>query len=333
MKKVLISSLLVLATSVFASNIPTVETVSEFKDKRPGNFVITKEGRVFVTMQPLDSPSKKVVEIGAFDSKKIYPNKKFSLGKDSTFKAVIGIREDSKGNLWILDLGARAFTVWDVKKDKLVKTIKIPSSVTTPTSFLQDFILDEKRGRAIIADMTQGDLKSAPTPAFVVVDMKSGKSKRMAQNHPSMMPAFKGGFALNPIAIDPANEWVYFGALHGKKVYRVKASSFDDEAKLVKGIEYYAPKNYSDGMTVDKNQNLYITDIVDHTIGFSNAKDGYKTIAKLPKEQSWPDGLVIGNDGYLYATIDQLDRTAALSASKKEEGTGTYLIVKTPLVK
>lgn len=333
MKKVLASSLLVLATSLFASNVPTVETVSEFTDKRPGNFVITKEGRVFVTMQPLDAPSKKVVEIGALDSKKIYPNEKFSLGKDSTFKAVIGNREDSKGNLWILDLGARAFTVWDVKKDKLVKTIKIPSSVTTPTSFLQDFVLDEKRGRAIIADMTQGDLKSAPTPAFVVVDMKSGKAKRMAKNHPSMMPAFKGGFALNPIAIDPANEWVYFGALHGKKVYRVKASSFDSEEKLVNGIEYYAPKNYSDGMTVDKNQNLYITDVVDHTIGFSNNKDGYKTIAKLPKEQSWPDGLVIGNDGYLYATIDQLDRTAALSASKKEEGTGTYLIVKTPLVK
>jgi sugar lactone lactonase YvrE len=330
-RKVLVSSLLLLATSSFASSVGTVETVAKFDNKRPGNFTITKEGRVFVTMQPLDAPSVKLIELGALGAKNVYPDAKYSTGKDSVLKSAIGIKMDKEGNLWLLDLGTKQFVVWDIKKNKLVKTIKIPPSVTTEFSFLQDFVLDEKRGRAIIADMTQGDLKSAPVPAFVVVDMKTGKAKRIAQSHPSMMPDSEGGFALNPIAIDPDFNWVYFGALNGKKVYRVPASSFSSEAKVIKNIKEYGPKSYSDGIAVDKNQNVYITNIEEQAIGVTN-KDGYKTIANLPEGQSWPDGLVVSDDGYVYASVNQLNRTAALNKGV-EAGTAPYLIVKTKLVK
>lgn len=332
--KILIASMLALTTYSVAKSVEVAQTVTTFDKIRPANMAITKDGRVFVTGHPIVNSDIKVIELSAIGTKNIYPNKEYSDSSNknnSVIKATIGITVDSKENLWVLDMGAKQFVVWNTKENKLNKIIKIPENVLTPTSFLQDFVLDEKRNRAIIADMTQGDLKSAATPAFVVVDMITGKASRVAQNHPSMMPDFEGGFALNPIAIDPSFEWVYFGALNGKKVYRVPASSFKNEKEVIKNIKEYAPKSYSDGIKVDKNQNVYITDIEAQAIGVSN-KDGYKIIATLPENQTWPDGLEIGNDGYVYAVVNQLNRTAALNKGK-DESNGTYLIVKTPLVK
>ena len=77
---------------------------------------------------------------------------------------------------------------------------------------------------------------------------------------------------------------------------------------------------------------MFILQILkNQAIGVTN-KDGYKIIATLPKGQTWPDGLAIANDGYIYATVNQLNRTAVLN-NGKEEGISPYLIVKTKLLK
>lgn len=329
-KRTIVTTALLLASYANANKVETVQTVATFTE-RPGNLTINNEGRVFVSIHPLINPDIKLVELSAIGSKNNYPNDKYSKGKDSLIKATIAVKSDAKGNLWILDLANKQFVVWDTKKNKLEKTIKISEEAMVKTSFLQDFVLDEKRNRAIIADMSQGDLKSAPTPAFIVVNTKTGESKRVAQSHKSMMPEIKDGFALNPIAIDPTFTWVYFGSIHGKKVYRVPADSFDNEKDVIKNIKVFGQKSYSDGIAVDSNENVYITDIENQAIGVTN-KDGYKIIATLPKGQTWPDGLAIANDGYIYATVNQLNRTAVLN-NGKEEGISPYLIVKTKLLK
>jgi len=328
--KLLASSLLVFSTYTYADNIDVAQTVATF-DERPGNIAISTDGKVYLSVQPLLNPNTKVLELSAIGTNKAYPNEEYSSGKDSIIKAAIGIKVDKDGNLWILDLGDKKFIVWDTKQNKLNRIITIPEDVLTPASFLQDFALDEKRNRVIIADMTQGDLKSAPIPAFVTVDTVTGKAKRIAQSHTSMMPDFEGGFALNPIAIDPYFDWVYFGALHGKKIYRVPADSFDNEQKVIDNIKEYGPKSYSDGIAADAHGNVYISDVETHTIGLTT-QGAYTTLAKLPEGQSWADGFAIAPDGYIYATVNQLNRTAALN-NGKEEGTGTYLIVKTKAVK
>ncbi len=310
--------------------IKTVETIFSSQDIRPGNLALTKDGRLFISMNPLVSPETKVFELNKQGENIAYPNHDYATGDNSIIKAIIGIRADNKGNLWLLDMGAKQFVVWNTQDEKLVKTIKIPENVIKPASFLQDFIIDEKHNRVIIADMTQGDLKSTPEPAFIVINTKTGGAKRMAQSHPSIMPDMEGGFALNPIAIDPEFNWVYYGALHGKKVYRVPTNSFDSDENLLKTIEEYAPKSFCDGIAVDQNQNVYVTNVEDQTIGVTNKKDGFRTIATLPEGQSWPDGLYIVNNE-LYGTVDQLNRTAALN-NGKEESTGPYLVFKTKLI-
>ena len=305
--------------------LPTVETVASFT-VRPGNLSVTPTGRILITNSPLTAPDVKVAELSADGTTRPYPSATFATGKTATIKGAIGIRTSDAGITWILDMPTHTLFAIDTKSSAVTKKIVIPDDAIKPTSFLQDFALDQKRRRAIIADMTQGDLKSAPTPAFVVVDLETGKTRRVAENHPSMMPDIEGGFALNPVTIDPAYEYVYFGALNGRTVFRVPASAFDGDASAVAAsIERYGPKTFSDGITVDGAGHVYITDVENLGYGVTTPK-GYRQIAKLPEGQSWPDGLSFGVDGYIYGTVDQLDRTAALSG--KETGTGRYLIVR-----
>jgi len=332
MKRIAFALIVVLATlTIQAQSNKVAETVFSSDVVRPGNMAITKSGRMFVTMNPLLGPEVKVYEVFDDGSSKAYPNDLYAKGEKSIIKAIIGIRTDKNDNLWLLDMGSKQLIVWDTKNEKELKKISIPDNVVKQTSFLQDFIIDETNNRVIIADMTQGDLKSAPESAFIVIDTETGVAKRMAEKHASMMPEFEGGFALNPIAIDSKNKWVYFGALHGKKVYRVPANSFDNEASLKADIEYYANKSYSDGIAADNKGNVYVTNIEENALGVTNAKDGFKTIATLPTGQSWPDGLWL-KDGFLFSTVDQLNRVPALN-NGKDDSVAPYIIVRTKLSK
>lgn len=297
---------------------------------RPGNIAITSTNRMFVTENPLMAPKSKIYEIKSNGEAIPYPNNKYVTGDNSVIKAVIGIKADSNNNLWFLDMEKKQFVVWSTVKEEIVKTIKLPTDVVLKTSFLQDFIIDEKHNRLIIADMTQGDLKSPPTPAFIVVDMKDGSAKRMAKSHKSMMPEVEGGFALNPIGIDPNFEWIYYGALNGRTIYRTPASAFDSDKNIIAGIEKYGTKSFCDGIAVDKNHNVYVTNIEESALSVYN-KDGFRNIAVLPEGQSWPDGMYIAN-GNVYSTVDQLNRIPALN-NGKDDSKGPFLVINTPLVK
>jgi sugar lactone lactonase YvrE len=306
--------------------LPTAQIIAQFT-QRPGNPSITPDNRMFMSIHPLDNPDKKMVEVMPNGTSVIYPSKQFSYGDKATIKAAIAIRTDDEGIAWILDFAAAKIYAWDTHQEKLLRTIFIPRHVRVEKSFMQDFALDQKRNRIIIADMTQADLKSAATPAFIVIDLISGRIKRMAESHIALMPTIKGGLALNPITIDSNYEWVYFGALHGRTIYRVPAESFNGDSKqLINNIEVYGPKPFSDGITVDSDANVYITDIEQHAIGVTTA-GRYRIIANLPKGQSWPDGFSFGPDNYIYATVNQLNHSAALNQGQ-ETGKPPYLLVR-----
>ena len=55
--------------------------------------------------------------------------------------------------------------------------------------------------------------------------------------------------------------------------------------------------------------------------------EGYRLIAELPEGQSWPDGFAFGLNGFLYAVVNQLDRSAALNDGK-EGGVSPYQLVR-----
>jgi sugar lactone lactonase YvrE len=313
-------------------------------DKPPGNPALTPEGRIFLSQHPFGAPPYAVVELLPGGATRPYPTEPWARapGPDGIgLRTVIGIESDKNGVLWILDNGqgggAGAKLVgWDTRGEKPVTTIPLPPPVAAPNSFLQDLVVDPDRGVAVLADMGRGDLVGENMPALVVVDLKTGQGRRVLQNHPSLQPedvsmvvegrpitvADKQGkqveprLGLNPIALDPKGEWLYFGSMSGRMVWRVRMDDVLDPKlspeELGKKVKAAGPKVVSDGMSIDSAENLYVTDLGAGAIGVTRPDDNYELLVQ-DELLRWPDGLSYGPDGYFYVTVNQLHRHGVLN--------------------
>jgi len=335
-----------IAPSVSASEnfnelkVGPLEVVTQFEEYRGGGITITPQGRIIVSMHPLDGPVVSVVEVMANGSKRPFPTQDWADAPDIGdvgLSAVIGVHSDSKGVVWILDMGSESYpaklVAWDSVANTLLQTIIIDSSVLQANSFLQDFVIDETRGKIIIADMTFGNFAGATKPAFIVLDIKSGKAKRVLESAQVLMPedrdivieasllasktaegqTTKLRFGLNPITMDENNEWVYFGAFTGTKVYRILVNDLlsdkSDSYKAAK-IEEFGPKNPSDGIAYASGVGVIVSDLENNGIGLTT-KGQYQLLVQ-DKRLSWPDSFALSN-GYVYVTQDQLHQHPAFS--------------------
>jgi sugar lactone lactonase YvrE len=121
-------------------------------------------------------------------------------------------------------------------------------------------------------------------------------------------------FGLNPIAIDDNNEWLYFGAFTGTKIYRVPTSALENakntDSKLQNKIEVYGPKRPSDGIAYAPGGGILATDLEHSGVGLVT-KGKYQTLIQ-DKKLSWPDSMAVSGD-YIYVTQDQLHQHPAFS--------------------
>lgn len=329
------------ANYVSAAEVGPLEAVTQFNEARGGGITVTPDGRIIISMHPLDDPKYRVVEVMANGEKKPFPNIDWADGPDTGnvgLSAVIGVHTDSNGIVWMLDMGSEKspaqLVAWDSVNNSLHTTIKIDKSALQPNSFIQDFAIDENRGKVYIADMTFGNFQGATKPAFIVVDLETGKSRRVLESAQQLMPEDRNivieasllasktesgetnslRFGLNPIAIDDEFEWVYFGAFTGTQVYRLPASTLADnnasDRDLQNTIEVYGPKNPSDGIAYAPGVGILATDLENSAIGLTTPGH-YQTLIE-DKKLSWPDSLAVSN-GYIYITQDQLHQHPAFS--------------------
>lgn len=332
-----------------------MEVFATFDKVRPANPAVDQYGNVYVTMHPMDAPTTNLYKIDKHGKKTIYPNMQWSGEPNELGQGIanaIGIQATTEDLLYILDWGNATsdprIVVWDILKNKLHRLYIIPSYVRKSNSFLQDLAIDTKRQFAYIADMGRADLVGEQVPAIISIDLSTGLAKRILEGHDSFLPSESGfevdgrkitlstekgelpvNLGLNPIAIDPDYEWVYYSTVNAGMVYRIKASLLADFSKtselLAKSIESYGPKPASDGISVDGEGNVYVTSLSEDAIGITS-KDAYKVLVK-DKRLSWADGLSYGPDGYFYAVVNQLDKAAPLNRGK-DLGKPPYLIVR-----
>lgn len=330
-----------LAATATAIEVGPLEAVTEFTDYRGGGITITPAGRILVSMHPLDNPKIKVVEIMANGSKQPFPNADWADGPATGavgLSSVIGIHTDSNGIVWILDMGGdkapAQLVAWNSINNTLHKKIPLTKPSLLDNSFIQDFAIDEKHQKIYIADMTFGNFSGATKPAIIVVDLKTGHSKRVLEGASQLMPenrdivieasllasktkegnTNKLRFGLNPIAIDEQNKWLYFGAFTGTKIYRIPTTALADtkmsDKRLSAKIKIYGPKQPSDGIAYAPGGGILVTDLEHNAVGLTI--QGKYEIIKQDKKLSWPDSLAI-SEGYVYVTQDQLHQHPAFS--------------------
>ena len=262
---------------------------------------------------------------------------------ESTLFAVLGIQIDAQGILWMLDnaVGFEAppkLVGWNIASDSLHQVVELGAPVSAPNSFLNDLAVDSATGTVFIADTAFG-----PNTALIVVDLASGKARRVLEGHASTVPedidlviegkpvmglqpdgsTVKPRVGVDSIALDADNSWLYFGALSATTLYRVSTDvlrdpSLDDGA-LGAAVERFSDKPLSDGISVDADGNVYISDLGHSAIGVIDAQSrAYSILHCDPHLLPWPDGMSYGPDGRLYITTNQLHRLPLLNAGKNE---------------
>ena len=318
-----------------------IEVVAELNGTRPGNITVTEQGRTFLSMHPLEAPQYRVVELMKDGSTRPFPNVDWADGPEKGkvgLSSVIGIDSTANGVVWILDMGSASapaqIVAWDSINNKLFKRIEISKDVAVANSFYQDFALDTKRNLMYIADTSFGGT-TKPAPAFVVVDLNTGKARRVLESHKTLLSPKhdividgslvgtkdKNGrseaayIGLNPITIDADNKWVYFGTINGSAIYRVPAGALANDKlsdkELAQSIEFFNEKRPSDGMIIDDNGAIYVGDVEKNAVSVVT-KAGFDTLAQDDKLLSWTDGFSI-QGGYLYATQNALHLHPALN--------------------
>jgi hypothetical protein len=269
---------------------------------------------------------------------------------------VLGFHADANGILWILDSAKSTdradpvhprpaalhakYVGWDTKSNTLSKVIDL-DAVTLPQSQHNDFAIDLKHGVLIDADEAIGENSNGvgSTAALVITDIATGTSRRVLQGDPHVIP--------NPDPIrwvaqagQPAASWglrvgvdgltldkvrLYFAPLSGYEMYRVRMTDLLDttlsDAQLSDKVEFYAHKPYNGGLTIDANNNLYLTEIGRHTIGIIPPDTRqYRDYVSDPS-MVWPDGVTFISDGFMYSGAAQLIQTGAFQSNATPSGT------------
>jgi sugar lactone lactonase YvrE len=135
-----------------------------------------------------------------------------------------------------------------------------------------------------------------------------------------------GIFAIRPgvdsIALDRKGEWLYYAPVTNEHMYRIRTRLLDDARlsaeELASGVETFALKTMSDGITTDLLGNVYLTDLEHSAIVTLGPDKRLRTLLKHPLLR-WPDGLGFGPDGWLYIACSSLHHVIMRSAGHIRE--------------
>jgi sugar lactone lactonase YvrE len=329
-----------------------LEVVAELQEA-PGNVAVLPGGRIVMSLHQFYEPEYRVVELHADGSTTPFPNEWWATPPDASgigLQAVLGLRADARGRVWLLDNGASVprLVVWGTRGDRLERFLPIPWPATRAGSFHNDLAVDLLNDAVYIADIG-GD----EGPALVVVDLETGFSRRVLAGHPSVqaedVPLVIDGrevtltgadgtsparVGVNPITIDPSFTWVYWGAMHGTSLWRAKAADLADlglpSDELAARVERYGDKPVSDGISIDVAGNVYVTDLAAGAIGVTGPDGAYRVLYE-DERLSWPDGISAGPDGWMYVTVNQLHRSAPLNGGTDASIPPYYLMRFRPL--
>lgn len=257
---------------------------------------------------------------------------------------MLGLHTDAKGILWLLDSGQAEPRItpklvgWNTHKNQLERIIPIPAPASIPESQHNDFVVDLKHQVIVIADEAIATGPVGDKAALVVVDLKTGGSRRLLQGHDSVMPdinrpitvdegkpgakAIKVYVGVDGIALDHKSEWLYFAPLNKGKMFRIKMKDLLNAGlsaeQLGTKVETYADKPNNGGLSIDRKSNLYLTEVGERAVGIIPADTRKYRRFAAAADMVWPDGVIYAQDGYMYTGAAQLPLAAPLNDGKAE---------------
>jgi sugar lactone lactonase YvrE len=341
--------------------VGSLEQVAAFEGPGPSGIAVSQDGRTFVGFprHAIDHPGMTLAEL--VGGKLVpYPSKDVSepssLGDAQRLISVHGMTLDSRGRLWLIDDGKHAgHEGIQPGAAKVVgidlKTNKIFASVVLKDALLQDSHMNDLRidlthgdqGTAYVADSSFGD-----KPAMVVVDLASGKQRRVLSADPSILAQkdfvtqldgvpmrYEGSKTVFPhggvdsLALTPDGSRLYYSPLTSRHLWSLPTASLSDfslkDAQLAAQIKDEGEKVMTDGMDMDRQGRIYLTDAEHHQI-LRRWPDGRLEVVLRDPRLVWPDGIFV-TEHYVYVTLGQWDRLGKNFDTRRPP----YLLVRSPI--
>jgi sugar lactone lactonase YvrE len=308
-----------------------------------GNVAVNRDGRIFFTVHPESRPvGNKLLEYVS-GAAVPFPS---GAAQSKLFDTVLGVAIDRFNRLWTVDHGnhgmrtARIVAI-DLDTREILLDRSLDSSIAPAGSFLQDLQVSADGRTVIIADASFW----RKSPAIIVYDVPTDDARRVLESHVSVAAekyvirsqnremeflggavALRGG--IDGIALGP--EWLYYGALSGSGLYRVRLKDLRDESlaanELASRVGRFSDKPLSDGLSTDLAGNIYITDI-EHGAVFVVGPEQNLTTLIQSTSLRWPDALSFGPDGYLYLADSALP-DLILQSREHIKAAGPYRIFR-----
>ncbi|MDJ0813011.1 MAG: L-dopachrome tautomerase-related protein [Woeseiaceae bacterium] len=311
-----------------------------------GNVAVSRTGRVFFTVHPEARPrGNKLLEF--VDGASVpFPD---GAKQTQLFDTILGVAIDRFDRLWTIDHGNHGLhtarlLAFDINTGELLRDQKLDKDIAPRGSFLQDIQVSADGRTVVIADASFW----RKSPALIVYDIETATAKRILESHPSVSAenyviqnrdrtmSFMGGIVSLRGGVDGialGDEWLYFGALSGGSLYRVRLDDIRDpnvpSSQIAARVERVSEKPLSDGLSIDKRGRVYITDVEHNAIFRLDENAELRTLIRSNRVR-WPDALSFGPDGWLYIADSALS-DVVLQSKDHIKDKGPYKIFRIKL--
>lgn len=328
-----------------SSTVGKLELVAEFDNPMPTGVTVARSGRIFICTPRWADPTP--FTVGELKKGKLvafpdaYVNRYDETAYSDTFVSVQSVVVDPDDRLWVLDTGSinmgptRPFAPKlvgiDLTTNQIFQKIQFPPNVVLPTTYLNDIRFDLRRGKDGMAFIT--DSASMGPAGLIVVDLATGQSWRRLNGHPSVMadktfvPRIEGQplmvrepgkppkpltIGADGIAISADGKTLWYRPLASHHLYSVSvdalADSKNSDDAVASTVQDLGDTGFaSDGLETDNQNRLYLTDYENTAIRRRDTNGQIRIFVQDPR-LIWPDTMSAASNGYLYFTVNQLDR-------------------------
>ncbi|MDE1171308.1 MAG: L-dopachrome tautomerase-related protein [Verrucomicrobium sp.] len=299
---------------------------------------VDDSGRVFVIFPRMEGgEGVRLAELGPGGAPRAYPDAAWNAWKpgDDPAKAFVHVnaaRIGPHGELWVVDTGTPGFgaavvpggakvVVIDVAKNRVIRVYPLGKEAVGPHGYADDI-----RFHGSVAYLTD-----AGVPGLVVLDLKTGKTRRVLDRAPSTTArrAMTGeGKPLqtadgkevrihaDQLEVSPDGEWLYFQAACGP-LYRLATRYLDDvflDARALEAhVEKWVDTPATGGTAIDAAGNLYVSDVDRQRVLKIDPQGRVTTLLEDPR-LLWVDAMWIDNRGFLWMPAAQINRLAPFQA-------------------
>ena len=306
------------------ANLPTESFVLEKliqMDYPPGNLAVANNGDVYFNFHPVAKVERfSPATVFKWSNGKVEPFPSLDAQKD--FQGTFGMTIDKQNRIWFIEPASFDFkhtrvSAFDLNTKKRVEFFEFPEG---QAQFAEDIRITAD-GKYVI--LPNPGIFSFTTPSVVVYSVLNHNFYSIKSDHPCLRPEdwiiqtpygpdrlvwglLNFAVGIDGIEISEDQKWLYIASMTNSRLCRAPMSVVLNPAKTTeafnRSIEDIGKKPQSDGIAIDRDGRVIITDVEHGSIMAFNPTANQLSKLGGSKAIVWPDGIVVGGDGDVYFT-------------------------------